>query len=113
MNNKGQALVEFILILPLFLFILFAVIDFGSIYTEKNRLENLSSDIVNLIKEGSNLENLLTDFEKTEKVDINMTFDNNYQTIIITSSVDLITPGLNLVMESPFPVEVKRVLRND
>ena len=32
MNNKGQALIEFVLILPVFLFILFAVIDFGMIY---------------------------------------------------------------------------------
>ena len=29
MNNKGQALVEFVLILPVFIFILFAVVDFG------------------------------------------------------------------------------------
>ena len=32
MNRKGQALIEFVLILPVFLMILFLVIDFGTIY---------------------------------------------------------------------------------
>ena len=35
MNNKGQALVEFVLILPVFIFILFAVYDIGMIFNKK------------------------------------------------------------------------------
>ena len=36
MNNRGQTLVEFVLILPVFLLILFYVIDFGRIIYSKN-----------------------------------------------------------------------------
>jgi len=39
MNKRGQALIEFVLILPLFIFLLFAVYDFGMIFSVKNTLE--------------------------------------------------------------------------
>ena len=52
MNNKGQALIEFVLILPVFIFILFAVIDFGIIFSSKNNIESDSTDIINLFKNG-------------------------------------------------------------
>ena len=50
MNRKGQALVEFVLILPVFILILFAIVDFGTILSKKNELENDSMDIVSLVK---------------------------------------------------------------
>ena len=34
-NNKGQALVEFIIILPIFLLLIISVIDFGNIISKK------------------------------------------------------------------------------
>ena len=40
MNRKGQALVEFVLILPIFIMILFSIVDFGMIFNKKNELEN-------------------------------------------------------------------------
>ena len=53
MNRKGQALVEFVLILPIFILILFAVVDFGMILSKKSELENISVDIVSMIKNGN------------------------------------------------------------
>ena len=35
MNRKGQALVEFVLILPIFIMILFSIVDFGMIFNKK------------------------------------------------------------------------------
>ena len=58
MNRKGQALVEFVLILPIFLLILFAVVDFGMILSNKNELENISVDVVSMIKNNDNLDNI-------------------------------------------------------
>ena len=45
MNRKGQALIEFVLILPIFILILFATVDFGLILSKKNELENTSVDV--------------------------------------------------------------------
>ena len=58
MNNRGQALIEFVLILPIFILILFAVIDFGIIFNKKSNLENDSVDIINLYKNGSSLDEI-------------------------------------------------------
>ena len=39
-QNKGQALVEFILVLPLIMMIIFVVIDFSNVFYQKNKLED-------------------------------------------------------------------------
>ena len=55
MNNKGQALVEFVLLLPVFLIILLVVVDFGNLLYSKNKLENDSNDMVRIIKNDSDI----------------------------------------------------------
>ena len=45
MKNKGQALVEFIIIMPVIIFILMAVVDFSNIGITKSKLENMTNDI--------------------------------------------------------------------
>ena len=42
MNNKGQSLVTFVLILPILLLILLALYDIGNIVLLKNELRNIS-----------------------------------------------------------------------
>lgn len=69
LNNKGQSLVLFIVILPIMLFMLVLVYDIGNAIYEKNRLSNVNymvtsyaldneniseSDIVNLINKNVN-----------------------------------------------------------
>ena len=55
MNNKGQALVEFILILPVFIMILFIIIDFGMICNKKSNLESISNDAVLIYKQNKSI----------------------------------------------------------
>ena len=58
MNKKGQALVEFVIILPIFLMLLFIVIDFGKILFSRIELENLSNDVVALYDDGKTKEEI-------------------------------------------------------
>ena len=51
MKNRGQALVEFILIVPIFLLILLAIIDFGNIFKTKYDLQNDLDLIAELYKD--------------------------------------------------------------
>ena len=46
--NKGQALVEFIIILPVALLLVLGVIDFGNIIYKKYTLENDLNTVVDL-----------------------------------------------------------------
>lgn len=42
LNNKGQSLVMFVLIIPILFFLLIIVVDIGNIFLEKQELDNLS-----------------------------------------------------------------------
>jgi len=110
MNNKGQALVEFVLILPVFILILFVIIDFGMIISTKNSLENKSVDIVGFIKNDKSKEEIVSIYED---LNIDITNENNYIKLIISKDVDIITPGLNRILEDPYLVEVERIIYND
>ena len=52
MNRKGQALVEFVLILPVMILILFTIYDFGNLLVSKNKLENTCTDVARLVRNG-------------------------------------------------------------
>ena len=45
MNKRGQALIEFVLILPVLLLLIFAFIDFGRIIVCKNHLEGVMNEV--------------------------------------------------------------------
>ena len=51
-NNKGQALVEFIIVLPLLILIITAIVDMGNIFYQKYKLENDLDYVTDLYKNG-------------------------------------------------------------
>jgi len=107
MNNKGQALIEFVLILPVFIFILFAVIDFGFIFSSKSNLENDSVDIIDLFKNGTSIEEIKEMYNDNI---ISISNDGSYYKLTISTSVNLITPGLNRVLGDPYLINVERII---
>lgn len=110
MNRKGQALIEFILILPIFIMILFAVVDFGMILSKKSELENDSTDIVMMIKNGNTDEEIKNMYKDIEVV---IDKDDKYINIELFDSIRVMTPGLNLVLGNPYKVSVKRSIPNE
>ena len=109
MNRKGQALVEFVLILPIFLLILFAVVDFGMILSKKNELENISVDVVSMIRNGDNEQSIRMLYPD---ISIDINGDEKYTKIRIFDNIDVMTPGLNLVLGDPYEVFVERTIPN-
>ena len=109
MNRKGQALVEFVLILPIFIMILFSIVDFGMIFNKKNELENISIDIINLLKNNNKIEEIQKEYPK---VDIKLTNEEKYTIVEISTKVNIITPGLNRVLGNPYIVKVERKIPN-
>lgn len=107
MNNKGQALIEFVLILPIFILILFSVIDLGIIFNKKSSLENDSVDIINLFKNGKSLDEI-EELYKDNNIDVSN--DGEYYKFTISTSINLITPGLNRILGEPYVIDVERVV---
>ena len=109
-NNRGQALVEFVLILPIFIFILLTVFDIGMIFNKKNILESSSSDIIELYSTGTTLDEIK---ELYNDLSVEIMYEDNYKQIIISEDIKLITPGLNKVFGDPYTVSVKRYIANE
>lgn len=114
-NNKAQALVEFVLIIPIMLMLIFAIIDFSKIFYEKTKLENNTNDIIEFIKNNQNSEDIEEYIKRINKnTTVKMTDkDNNYKEVVLTKEIKITTPGLNLVIGNPYKIKVKRVYQNE
>ena len=105
-NKHGQALIEFVLVLPILLLIVFAFLDFGKIILCKNHLENTMTDVVTLYKENGDIESYLhndSDYKITYQIK-----KSDYAVITLETKLDLITPGLNKILSNPYRVFVER-----
>ena len=103
-NNRGQALIEFVLILPVLLLLIFALIDFGRIIVCKSHLEGVMNEVSNL--EEDKISSYLkkdTDYKITYDIKI-----DEYKNITLSTKLDLITPGLKNVLKNPYVVKVER-----
>ena len=104
-NNRGQALVEFVLVLPVLVLLLFGMIEFANIIKEKYELETHVDPAIALYK---NEDELINKYEKDN--DINISFDKsgNLVTIYISKNINLITPGITNFLGNPFEVKTQR-----
>lgn len=110
MNKKGQALVEFVLILPVFLLILLVIVDFGNLLYSKNKLENDSADIIRIIKNESALS--LKDNYPDLEIKIE-NYKDDYQKIILAKKIDINTPILDKILGDPCLITTERVIPNE
>lgn len=113
-NEKGQALVEFVLILPITLILIFCVVDFGRVISLKNDLENKTSDIVMLYQNGKTLDEIDSIINKEQNgIKIDASYNEDYITISVTKKIKPITPGLSYIKEELFDVSTSRVIKNE
>ena len=63
MNKKGQALVEFIIILPVFIFMLLAMIDIGKILYFNNKCNLFKNQPLDYLPELPNIPEPLSDLK--------------------------------------------------
>ena len=116
MNKKAQALIEFVLILPVLIMLIFSFIDIGRIYVEKNKLESIATNIVEYIKsdeENKDVETYLSRIEPSEvslKIDA---LDDKYTSVKLSKQIALITPGIYLILGNNYKVECERVIINE
>lgn len=107
MNNKGQALVEFILVLPIIMLILFSMVDVGMIFTKKAELENDSYEIVELVKNDTSIDDIRNIYKD---IDINISIKDKYKVISMEKKVNTITPGMSKIIGDPFIINVERAI---
>lgn len=109
-NKKGQALIEFVLILPIILLLTFGVIDFGRIIYSKTKLESTISDAVSLYLDNRDLETI------SKKLDLDndkIILEKDGTKLILIEKIQLLTPGLGQLLDNPYTVKVEKVIYNE
>ncbi len=112
LKNNGQALIEFVLILPVFLLILFALIDFGRLFYEKIELENRFQTSLEVYQKEKNYEEalrLLNEGQEKEATLETKQFDS-YMEMTTSIPFEFLTPGLSTVLGNPYHIKIERTI---
>ena len=113
MNKKGQALVEFIIILPVLILILFAIIDYGMLSYNRNRMENMINDISKMYSNNESIEEINKFIKSNDKsININIINDDEYIDIKLSKEYEYITPGLDKIFNNK-NIEVERKIYSE
>lgn len=111
-KKRGQALVEFIIILPIFIFMLLSIIDIGKIIYFQNQLESELNHVIELYRNDKSYDEIQKELSlQDENIILEIKNENNQKlTFYLKKNVEIITPGLNLIFNNPHSVEVNRVM---
>lgn len=111
-NRKGQALIEFVIILPVLIMLIFSFIDLGRIILENNRLENLTTSVIDRYEKSNDYEDVLSYIKELgyEDVELSIKKETNVMTIKLEKEVDMVTPGLDSILGDPYNVKVERIV---
>ncbi|MBQ8892630.1 MAG: pilus assembly protein [Bacilli bacterium] len=95
MNKNGQALVEFVLVLPILIFILLFIVDMGRLMIMKTHLESLLTSV-----------NASTTTIVDKEYNISVEKQDNF--IILKTCTNTYTPGLSKIIGTPACVEASK-----
>ena len=97
MNKKGQALIEFIIIFPIFIMMMLAVFFFFLIYSEKSKLVFLIVDVV---------------LDDNTYSDVNVTKNrvNKGTEYVVSKDIEIYSPVVSVVTGNKYNVTVKRIV---
>lgn len=112
MNKKGQALVEFILILPILLLVLLAIIDIGNIFLQKYNLNNDLDTVSTLYQNGKDKE--LRAYVSNENLSFSENQSENIVTLTLETDVDINAPVLNKVLGKKYRIKTdKKIIKEN
>ena len=108
MNNKGQALVEFVIIMPVFIFAFLAVFDMSNIIFKKYSLENELDTVVSMYENGNEIE--LENYVKSINAKVKYENNANYNEITLSKKVNVITPIINNIFGKFYEISSRRMV---
>lgn len=107
MNKKGQALIEFILILPVLLLIIIAMIDIGNIFLEKY---NLNKDLDTISELYQNNENKkLAAYIASEGITLDEKTNDGMTTLTIKKKIEITAPILSNILGKEYEINTSKV----
>ena len=109
MNKKGQALVEFVLVFPLFLIIICTIIELGSINYQKLKLEDQLETIVNMYLRDEDT----TNYVKDNDLKMEVSNETNQTKIEIVKNIKIVTPVLKSIYSGKYELKTERLFYDE
>lgn len=109
-RRRGQALVEFVIVLPVFIMLVLGVIDMGRILYSKIILEEKISDVISLYERGKSVADIN---QELDDIVLEVKEENDYINYSLIQEIDIVTPGLNFVFSNPYNLKVSRSTPNE
>ena len=109
-NNKGQALVEFIIIMPIFLLILITIIDYSNIIFKKYALERDLDTISDMYKD--NKLSMISSYANDKNIVLKYEESGNLTIINASTSVNVNSPILSRVLGNPYSIQTDKTIYN-
>lgn len=94
LNNKGQSLILFVIVLPILLFILILIIDIGRVIVLKQELDNINKIVLDYGLDNLNNENLnyelinIVKLNNNDIEEINIKLEDNKLYVELGTSVN-------------------------
>jgi Flp pilus assembly protein TadG len=120
-NEKGQALVEFTLVLPLLLLLVFGIVEFGRVYSAVLAVNHVARETARAAAVGVTGTELDEIAEKAapqlpgDKLAVNVSPSNPTRgeqvSVEVETLVDIRSPFINRLIPNPFPVRGKVIMR--
>ncbi len=98
MNKKGQALVEFLIIIPLFVMLFLAVFDYARIMQTKFDMETRLEDVI------------LNDQNFDDEMVLNINFEEGKKTYELSKEITIYSPVLSVFMGLNYEIKVERTI---
>lgn len=120
-NEKGQALVEFTLVVPILLLLVFGIVEFGRVYSTVLAVNHVARETARAAAvgiNGSSLEEIaenaaphLSSDDVTVTISPASPIRGEEVTVVVEVSVDIKSPVINRLVPDPFPVRGEVTMR--
>lgn len=107
MNKKGQALIEFVILIPVFVLLVLGVIEFGNLIYQKYQLENHLDYIVDLYKE-QNIDTINQYIKKNKLEIVYQEEHDSYIDIKVSKNIQINAPIVSNILGKNYTVEASR-----
>lgn len=107
-NERGQALIEFLMIVPVVLIIIMAVLDFGNILYHRYELENHLDFIADLYQNEKETE--LEEYLQKYNLSMEINRESDYQILYVKRKLSISTPGLGKILGDPYSISSSKTI---
>ena len=111
MKEKGQALIEFILILPIILLVFVALIDIGNIFLQKYNLNDSLETVTELYQNDKQKE--LKAYVANENLIYDESKTGDMIKLTLKKKISINAPGLNNVLGKEYTAEASKSIYLD